>query len=333
MTGDDAAAAPLTRAVLLLLIIAGLLPACSALHVDGIKILMDVRPGETYLFPMGVGIDPSDPATDIAVDVMGFGQSADGSYVQVPPSEDSSPLSGRDFITVDSPVISLSPGESRAFNATIRVPADAPAGGYYATIHVHPVIKAGGTGAGITTAVLVPAFLTVRGPGLTETASITGLRLTGDPAVAEVTLRNTGNHHFYGAKADVTVTDAAGNTVATGSSKPAVWAIIPGGEMTLKVPVSPVLSQGSYTVKGEARIGDGGALLDTGTATVTTDAPVAAVTTVVQTPRAAGQAQQAETTSAGGIPFLPASIPWPGALVTVAASAGAAILTLARGRR
>jgi hypothetical protein len=313
----------------LLLAAALLVTAGSALHVDGIKILMDVRPGETFLFPMGVGIDPSDPPTDIAIDVMGFGHSADGSYVQVPPAEDTAPTSGRSLITMDSAVISLSPGESRPFNATIRVPADAPSGGRYATIFIHPVVQAGGSGAGITTAVLVPVFLTVQGPGLTEAGSVTGVRLTGDGA--EVALENTGNHHYYGAMAEVTVTDGAGNPVANGSSRPSVWAIVPGGTMTLRVPLSPAPPQGSYMVRVTARIGDGGPVLDTESITVTTGGPPVQGTVMVQATRAAGQVP-VETTAAGGIPFLPASIPWPGVLLTAAAASVAAILRPRRGR-
>jgi hypothetical protein len=246
-----------------------LVPAAPALHVDGVKILMDVRPGMTYTYPMGVSIDEKDPATAIAVEVMGFGQSDDGSYNQVLPADDTGPHSARPFVSVEEPLIRLGPGGGRPFNATIRVPMDATPGGYYATIYIHPQAEAvGSSGAGVVTAILVPVMLTVQGGTLAETGTITGIR-AGEPAQVLVTLENTGNHHFYGAVAGVTVTDAAGNTVATGSSKPSVWALVPGGKMSLKVPLSPALPPGSYTVKAEAWNGQGGPLLGTKTASIT----------------------------------------------------------------
>jgi hypothetical protein len=303
-----------------------LVPAASALHVDGVKILMDVRPGMNYTFPMGVSIDAKDPATAIAVDVMGFGQGDDGSYTQVLPVSDTGPYTARPFLSVPEPVLMLKPGEARSFNATIRVPADAVPGGRYATIYIHPEQAAmSGTGAGVVTAILVPVMLTVQGGPLEETGTITGLRaadpVPGQPAMILVTLNNTGNHHYYGATANVTVTDTRGHLVAAGTSKPSVWALIPGNEMTLRVSPAPALPLGTYTVKAVARIGEGGAVLDTKTLTLTAGGAVAE-----------GTAAQGGPGEPGRLPFLPASIPGPAAILSAAAVSAGALLWIRQKR-
>ena len=307
----------------LLLGILLLAQAAPALHVDGVKILMDVRPGMTYTYPMGVSIDQNDPATAIAVEVMGFGQSDDGSYNQVLTADDTGPYSARPFVSVKEPVIRLGPGGSRSFNATIRVPADAAPGGYYATIYVHPQAEAvGSTGAGVVTAILVPVMLTVQGGTVEETGAIRDIRAAENTRVL-VTVENTGNHHFYGAMAGVTVTDARGNTIASGSSKPSVWALVPGGKMSLKVPLNPALPPGTYRVKAEARITEAGTILDTKTVTLTLGA--AALGAVI-------------TQSSGGAPGTPASpeergIPGPDPVAITVFISAAILLWSVRSRR
>ena len=38
----------------------------------------DVTPDTNYIFPMAVSTNPTDPASDYAVDVLGFGQGLEG---------------------------------------------------------------------------------------------------------------------------------------------------------------------------------------------------------------------------------------------------------------
>jgi hypothetical protein len=307
-------------------------PAVSALHVDGIKILMDVQPGRTYTSPMGISIGQDDPATDYAIDVMGFGQSGDGTYRGIPAAEDVSPFSARPFVSVTAPSVHLDPGGSRSLNATIRVPADIGAGGRYATIYIHPTAsQVSGAGAGVATAVLVPVMLTVQGTSLTETGSITDIEaadpVEGQPAQILTTLENTGNHHYYGALVETTISDPSGKPVATASTKPSVWALIPGDSMTLVVAVPEGTAPGTYTVQAEARIGEGGALLDTKTATVSIGAPPVHATGGEKTPSESGVPPVGSTPVPAGtggpkkVPFLPIYTPWPDFLVTAGAVA------------
>lgn len=273
MRAFSSRAKPCTAVLAIVLLGVLAVPAVSALHVEGVKILIDVQPGRTYTYPMSVSIDPGEPAADIAVEVLGFGQSADGTYLGLPPAGDTGPYSARPFVSVDAPGIRLEPGGGRSFNATIRVPPDAGAGGRYATIYIHPGATAvSGSGAGIATAVLVPVMLTLQGSPLNETGTITDIRagepVEGQPARVLVSLKNTGNHHYYGATVSVTVMDPEGKPVAAGSTRPSVWAVIPGYAMTLEVPLSPAIATGTHPVKAEARINEGGPLLDSKTVTI-----------------------------------------------------------------
>ena len=117
----------------------------AALKVEGAKIMLDVVPDTNYIFPMAVSINPTDPASDYAVDVLGFGQSVDGgSYTPLTAADDTGAYSARALVTVDSPVIHIDPGQRKAFNATIRVPQNIGDGGRYALIHIHPAATGGG---------------------------------------------------------------------------------------------------------------------------------------------------------------------------------------------
>ena len=84
----------------------------------------------------------------------------------------------------------------------------------------------------------------------------------GKPIIITANLTNTGNHDYYGALVNVTVTDSAGNIVATASADPSVFSLFPGNTMTITVPVSAPLGPGSYTVKADAKIAQGMVLLD-----------------------------------------------------------------------
>jgi len=46
--------------------------------VEGARIMPDVTPDTNYIFPMAVSTNPTDPPSDYAVDVPGFGQGLDG---------------------------------------------------------------------------------------------------------------------------------------------------------------------------------------------------------------------------------------------------------------
>ena len=163
-------------------------------------------------------------------------------------------------MTVESPVIHIDPGQRKAFNATIRIPADIGDGGRYAIIHIHPA-AAGGGQTGFATAIIVPVMLTVKDSKLIETGTITDMDIgdivAGKPITVATTLKNTGNHHYYGIVNQITVTDLAGKTMATVKADPLPNAVIPGQSVSFDAPVSTPLSIGTYTVKSEMMLESG----------------------------------------------------------------------------
>jgi len=231
----------------------------TALKIENPIITMDVSPGSSFKFPMAVSINTGDPAADYAVDVVGFGQSPGGSYSLLPAAADTGPYSARAFVTIDSPLIHLASGQRKTFNATISVPQNVGEGGRYALISIHPTTTTGSGQTFFTTAITVPVLLTVKGTTLTHTGAITNLEVgevvPDTPIEITTTIKNTGNHHFYGAFVNVTVTNSAGKVVASASANQSIWALIPGNQMNLTTPVSAALTPGTYTVKSDAKVG------------------------------------------------------------------------------
>jgi hypothetical protein len=255
-----------------LLILSLFIIPAAAVKVEGAKIMLDVKPGTNYIFPMAVSTKPDDAPSDYAVEVYGFGQSAEGgSYAPLLAADDTGAYSARTLVTVESPVIHIDPGQRRAFNATIRMPADIGEGGRYAIIHIHPA-AAGGGQAGFATAIIVPVMLTVKDSKLIETGTITNIDVgnivAGKPITVATTLKNTGNHHYYGVVNQVTVTDAAGKTVGTVKANPLPNAVIPGQSVRFDAQVSTPLSIGTYTVKSDMML-ESGAILDSRRTSVT----------------------------------------------------------------
>ncbi len=252
--------------LLVLLFIAALACApAAAVKVEGAKIMLDVKPGTTYLFPMAVSIKSDDPASEYAIDILGFGQSLDaGSYQGLEVGQDTGAYSARSFISFPSSTIRLQPGERKEFNATIRIPKDVGAGGRYAVVLIHPA--AAGTGqASFATAVLVPVMLTVEGTKLVETGAITGVSvgevIAGKPIVVATTLQNTGNHHYYGAINQVSVRDSSGREIGSAQSDPFARAVIPGQSIRFETPLTAGLPVGTYTVVSRMTL-ENGTLLD-----------------------------------------------------------------------
>jgi hypothetical protein len=251
-----------TIIIIALLLVAALVTAPAvALKVEGAKIMLDVKPGTNYIFPMAVSISSEDTASEYAIDILGFGQSLDaGSYQGLQPGEDTGPYSARSLVSLPSLTVHLQPGERKEFNATIRVPSNVGDGGRYAVILIHPAVT--GTGqAAFATAVLVPVLLTVEGSKLVETGEITSVSVgevvAQKPITVATVLRNTGNHHYYGAVNRLTVTDAAGRQAATATSEPFPRAVIPGQSVRFETGINTGLPIGTYMVKSTMTLQDG----------------------------------------------------------------------------
>ena len=248
-------------ALALILVMTALTVPAAALKVEGARIALDVEPGRTYTSPIGISISPEEPEGTFAIEVMGFGQSPDGTYTALDAATDTSPFSARPFITIDKPTVTLQPGERADMTATIAVPTGTRDGGRYAIILVHPASSASGAPAAFATAVAIPVFLTVKTGTVTEAGQISAV----EPPVAEVgkpfavttTFRNSGNYHYYGAVSRVEIADAQGAVVASATTEPFVRAIVPGQSVTFSNVFPSGLPQGTYEVSARITKQDG----------------------------------------------------------------------------
>jgi hypothetical protein len=241
------------------------------------SIKLDVTPGDKVTQQMALSLGAQDQAMDIAVDVMGFGISLDGTPQAIAPAQDTSPYSARPFITVNTSSFQLKPGKSQNIIATITVPANVGAGGRFAIIYIHQQIPAGGTGAQSASSFNIPVLLTIKGSTFTQTGKITSLSTSavtsGQPIRIMTDFQNTGNIYFK-VKGEVTVTDAQGRTLHTMSIPLTASSIIPGATREIQTDFTPTnaLAAGTYTIDSKVTLADG-TLLDKSTSTfeVTTD--------------------------------------------------------------
>jgi hypothetical protein len=147
--------------------------------------------------------------------------------------------------------VHLDPGSKQVVTATISVPSNAGAGGRYAIINIHtkPV---GGGAVSLVTAINVPVMVTLKGTQMSETGDISGVTVgeivQGKPVTVTTNFVNTGNHHFYGARNVITVSDASGRIVAQDATKPSVTAIVPDGKVNFNTKITADLQPGSYSV-------------------------------------------------------------------------------------
>jgi len=230
----------------------------AAISVTGPKYVGSISPGGTDTHVVTIGIGADDPATDVTLQVAGFGQNPNGFYTPLDPNNDVSPYSARNFITLDNSTIHLEPGTTQSVTATINLPQNAGPGGMYAIIYIRPVP---GKNTTFATAVVVPVFITVAGTTPTESGSIlkidTGTVTIGQPITVTTSFKNTGNYHYTNAMNEVTVTDSKGTFIANATT-PMAYAIIPGNTVQFVAqPDVTNLQVGTYTVDSKVILGNG----------------------------------------------------------------------------
>jgi len=265
--------------LVVLFLVVGLLllvaPVYAGLTVAGSKFLGTAKPGETVTHVMEVMSQSDVPPMDIEVEVLGFGQEMNRAYVTLDPSMDRSSYTARPFIILDKTSFHLDPGKRQMVNAEIRVPSNAGSGGRYAIIRIHQVVSASGRTVFVT-AVNVPVLLTISASGVTLRGEITDISaqpiVTGQPLVISTTLKNIGNHHYYGAYNEVTLTDSSGGILANTTTSKSIHAIIPESSVWFNASLGTSLSPGTYTVVSKMFLEDG-TLLDEKTTTLAVEKP------------------------------------------------------------
>jgi hypothetical protein len=238
----------------------------TAIKVGGSIYTGSIAPGSTAVHTMTISTNPGDSPMDLAVDVLGLGQSLQHSNSGLSPEKDTSPYSARTFITVNPKTFHLDPGASQVVTATIAVPQNVGEGGRYAIITIHNAPT--GTGSTlIVTAISVPMVITLTGTAKTMKGTITNVAVAdvipGQPIKITTSLKNTGNYH-YKVKNNVSVTDSAGKIVAEGGLTPSSSSIVPPFTGEYEVNLATPLPMGTYTITSAVSLADG-TVLDTKT--------------------------------------------------------------------
>ena len=237
--------------------------AAPGLSVTGALVDITLSPGQNYTHTMTITNNAGDPL-DITVEARGFGQTTDGSNIELTAENDASPYSARQYITqIDNPSFHLEPGASGVVNATIQLPQDIGSGTRYALIYIHSLPTGAGS-VGFIMAADVPVILTVPGSTLQTTGTITDLTVpqpaSGQPLNILTIFQNTGNYH-YKVRNQVTITDASGTTVGTGVTTLTVSSIVPTYSRLFSI--TPILTDpanglppGTYTAKSQILLND-----------------------------------------------------------------------------
>jgi hypothetical protein len=202
--------------------------ASAGITVTGSKFLDNATPNIPTIHQMMISTSPTDPITTVFIDVVGFGQAPDQSYIQT--------NEAIQFITLDKHEIVIPPNGSALVNATILLPSGT-LGGKYAMVYIHtnPV---GSGSTGFVSAILVPMLITSSAGGVVESATIKSVVQNGSSVIT--TMENTGNHHYYGIVNSVVFAERTGATgkksVINSTASP--YAIIPGSvvDFTVKIP-------------------------------------------------------------------------------------------------
>jgi hypothetical protein len=231
------------------------------LRVSGAIVRADAIPGTSYTHTMTIGTREDDPPMDIAVDVMGLGQSLEGACQALEAAEDTSTYSARSFITLDKSSFHLEPGDSQEVVATINIPGDVGAGGRYAVIYIHTQPTGEGQ-VGIISAINVPVYLTIKDSQLIHTGKIIELptkeAVSGEPVEILTMFQNTGNHDFK-VKGEVTINGTQGQILETITVPVTTSSVVPGITRQLKAIFIPQgeLPLGSYSVESKVMLEDG----------------------------------------------------------------------------
>ena len=245
------------------LVFASAASAAPGLGVIGALVTVNMSPGQSYIHTMTITNNADNPL-DISVEARGFGQTTDGSNIELTADEDSSPYSARQYITnIDNPSFHLEPGGSAVVNSTIQVPSDITPGTRYAIIYIHS-LPIGAGQVGYIMAVDVPVIITVPGSTLQTIGEITDLTVpdpqSGQPLKILTTFQNTGNYH-YKVKDQVIIATEAGENISTSVTPLTGSSIVPTYSRLFSVtPILPDpaagLPAGNYTVESKILLND-----------------------------------------------------------------------------
>jgi len=234
-------------------------PGLTVGHAGGKGLSPEVSPGERYIQTLLASIGKDDAATDVLIEVLGYGETLEGGITPLSAEEDKSSYSARTFIKPDRIILHLEPGETKKADVTVTIPADVGDGGRYAILRFSTAPTGKGM-VGIISAIVLPMKFTIKDSQLIHTGKITEVAtseaVSGKPVDIFTIFQNTGNHHFK-IEEQTEIRDAGGkliDTVYITSSSP-----IPEGTRRIKTTFIPQgeLAVGVYSVKAKVVLEDG----------------------------------------------------------------------------
>jgi hypothetical protein len=234
--------------------------ASAGLLVGNAILEKDIAPGDHISHLMTVTTRDSDPSMDFKVEVMGYGQSPDGSNNELNASQDTSPYTARPFLKVSTDSFHLDPGKSQQITLDGDIPKDVGSGSRYALVNIQS-LPLGNQSVNVILAVDVPVRLTINGSEILNKGEIESINLvapvSADKQMLSLILKNTGNHH-YKAQVYAEVKDKEGSIV-TNASTPLVFPILPTYSRLLKLSLTPKIpfKPGTYNVNVTFSMMDG----------------------------------------------------------------------------
>jgi len=318
--------------------------ATPGLSVDGALVNITLSPGQSYVHTMQISSGSTYPM-DMQVEARGFGQTLDGSNIELTSQEDSSIYSARSFISnIDKTSFHLEPGASQEVKATIVIPNGTTPGTRYAIIYVYSQ-PSGNDRIAMVVAADIPVIVSIPGLEPGKTGDITDLGVSqiqsGKPVEVLTTFKNTGNY-YYKVKGQVTVTDASGNNAYQTNIPLTASSILPTFSRTIHTVISSsdpakIIKAGTYQVETTITLDDG-TVLDTQKTSFNLEKDFQPVSVSTQAPTST-QSSQPIITSVPSPPTPPAStakgISWSLAGIIIAGIVviGAVIITLVITRR
>lgn len=238
-------------------------PGLSVGHFGGKGLNPEVSPGESYSWTLAVGIGDTDAATDVLIEVLGYGDNSQGDTQPLSPEDDTGSYSARSFIQPNLINLHVEPGQTAQTNVTVSIPQDVGSGGRYAILRFSTVPKPGST-VSVISVINLPMRFTINDSQLIHQGKITETNIlpteSGKPVEIDTVFQNTGNHH-YKIQGTLDITDTQNKLIDTLHIN--VLSPIPDGIKTISTTYIPQteLTLGDYFYKTRLTLEDG-TLLD-----------------------------------------------------------------------
>ena len=177
---------------------------------------------------------------DLDVTLVGFGQSIDGTSIELDPSEQTQYMAN--FLKPSLNSLRAIPGRTENITLSGDVPNDIGSGGRFALLVVKSKPLETEANVGVALAVNIPVILTISGADQKMIGEITSLEPT-DPITAEhqtftAIFNNTGDY-YYKIQSKADLKDSSGIVVANATNPVGSSSIVPPNARRIKFNLAP----------------------------------------------------------------------------------------------